>query len=282
MSNDKNVREMELFQQLLKLSEGEPALGVLPAAIAEHMPNALTVVEQVEGELGNGTHGAYFESSKNRYAHYFSAIMATVPPNALILDIGNAPGHVAIGCNLMGHRVKGVNLNAEWRSTYPEERWLKEFDVLEHDIERSPLPFLNDTFDAILFTEVLEHIAITHPKSIANEIQRVLKPGGVLIFSTPNVCNISNIYALFHGHNIFWPMDIFYGSMDRHNREYTPQEVLDLLGRSGLEQVNLWGLNDYSNWRSGGAEFATQFISKYGDGHPLCKNTVAGVFKKPV
>ncbi len=282
MQSDNKCEEMAAFHDLLRFSVIGLELGATPPMIAECMPAAMKVVKEVVSAVGTNTHGAYLEISKNRYAHYFSAVMASLASSAFILDIGNAPGHVAIGCSLMGHRVKGVNLNAEWRSTYPQERWLVDFDVIEHNIEQAQLPFERDTFDAVLFTEVLEHVAITHPRIVANEIQRVLKPGGVLIFSTPNICNISNMYALLHGNNVFWPMDIFYGSLDRHNREYTPQEVRTLLKESGLNEVALWGLNDFSNWRTGSAEFATRFVTEYGDEHALCKNTIAGLFRKPI
>ncbi|MGQ4648731.1 methyltransferase domain-containing protein [Lyngbya aestuarii] len=45
------------------------------------------------------------------------------------------------------------------------------------------LPFLDNEFDIVLCTEVLEHVADT--RSAISEIYRVLKPGGKLILTTP-------------------------------------------------------------------------------------------------
>ncbi len=45
------------------------------------------------------------------------------------------------------------------------------------------LPFANDSFDTVLATEVLEHVFM--PERMLGEIGRVLRPGGVLILSTP-------------------------------------------------------------------------------------------------
>lgn len=44
----------------------------------------------------------------------------------------------------------------------------------------------NDTFDAILCTEVFEHIP--YPIETINEFSRLLKPGGKLILTAPNAC----------------------------------------------------------------------------------------------
>lgn len=45
------------------------------------------------------------------------------------------------------------------------------------------LPFRRDVFDTVLLLEVLEHVA--HPAQVLAEIQRVLKPGGILLLSMP-------------------------------------------------------------------------------------------------
>ncbi|WP_267225472.1 class I SAM-dependent methyltransferase [Dyella silvae] len=269
-----------LMKEFLAYADGMPLLGDVPDEIAAHLPQAHELVEKVADEIGAGTHGPYFEVSKNRYAHYFAAGMAVLTPGAKILDIGNAPGHVGIGFTLMGHRVQGLNLNSNWRSTYPSEAWFNRFQIVESDIEAASLPFEDESFDAILFTEVLEHIGIKHPLDIVRDMRRVLKPGGVLIFSTPNVCNVSNLYALLKGQNIFWAPEIFYGSLDRHNREYAPQEVDQLMVNAGFDRLASWGLNDYSNWRAGGAAFASEFVSTFGADNPLCRNTIAGVYKR--
>ena len=50
------------------------------------------------------------------------------------------------------------------------------------------LPFLNETFDTIACTEVLEHVL--YPKSVINEIYRVLKKGACVFISVPYRENI--------------------------------------------------------------------------------------------
>ena len=48
------------------------------------------------------------------------------------------------------------------------------------------LPFADDTFDKVLFLEVIEHVPEGLEHKALSEIFRVLKPGGCLVFSTPN------------------------------------------------------------------------------------------------
>lgn len=45
------------------------------------------------------------------------------------------------------------------------------------------LPFMNDSFDAVVTTVVLEHVL--YPEQVATEIHRVLKPGGLLYSEMP-------------------------------------------------------------------------------------------------
>jgi SAM-dependent methyltransferase len=51
--------------------------------------------------------------------------------------------------------------------------------------DAAELPFPDASFDAVVCVEVLEHLF--EPRAAAAEIARVLRPGGVLIASVPNV-----------------------------------------------------------------------------------------------
>jgi SAM-dependent methyltransferase len=61
-----------------------------------------------------------------------------------------------------------------------------------------PLPFRICSFDGVNLTEVIEHIE--HQAQLIREIGRVLKAGGVVVISTPNVLNVfSRLRFLFTG-----------------------------------------------------------------------------------
>ena len=61
-----------------------------------------------------------------------------------------------------------------------------------------PLPFKSSVMDGVNLTEVIEHIE--NQAQLIREMARVLKAGGVVVISTPNVLNIaSRLRFLFTG-----------------------------------------------------------------------------------
>jgi SAM-dependent methyltransferase len=51
--------------------------------------------------------------------------------------------------------------------------------------DAAALPFPNESFDVVVALEVLEHVIA--PLSAADEVKRVLRPGGTFIVTVPNV-----------------------------------------------------------------------------------------------
>lgn len=108
------------------------------------------------------------------------------------------------------------------------------FDLEYHsvNIEEWTFPFADASMDVVIFGEVLEHMT-NDPMHAMREISRVLKPGGVLILTTPNAARIENVIALVEGRNLYDPYSR-YGPYGRHNREYTRHELHRLLEYSGF------------------------------------------------
>ena len=105
-----------------------------------------------------------------------------------------------------------------------------EFPFHHFNVERDPFPYPDDSFDCVLFCEVLEHLLLS-PDRVVAEIARVLRPGGYVIVSTPNATRLTNLYFLALGQSI-WEGYSKHCAYGRHNREFTLSEVRDLLGRN--------------------------------------------------
>ena len=69
------------------------------------------------------------------------------------------------------------------------------------------------------------------------EIHRVLKEDGILVLTTPNVAALSKRLKLLLGYGIYDSFSVN-GIYGRHNREYSFDEVRNLLEYSGFKPLN--------------------------------------------
>jgi SAM-dependent methyltransferase len=113
------------------------------------------------------------------------------------------------------------------------ERVEREYKTVMFNVEEDVFPFDTGSFDVVLFCELLEHL-LMNPVAVLGEIRRVLKPGGTLVLTTPNVARIDNAAAMVVGRNIYDPYSGF-GPYGRHNREFTRHELHHLLEFTGFE-----------------------------------------------
>jgi len=115
-----------------------------------------------------------------------------------------------------------------------------ECDIDLFDAEKDPFPYPDEHFNTVLCCELLEHLP-GDPMHMMAEINRILKPGGCLVLTTPNIVSFRAMSALLLGyHPGFFPAYIRPGGPGgevdaRHNREYAPREVADLMADAGFE-----------------------------------------------
>ena len=69
------------------------------------------------------------------------------------------------------------------------------------DLNTDRLPFESDSVDVLMFLEVIEHLYDSDRPM--HEIRRVLKPGGLLVISTPNLASWANRLAILMGYQPF-------------------------------------------------------------------------------
>jgi SAM-dependent methyltransferase len=118
-----------------------------------------------------------------------------------------------------------------------------ECDIDLFDAEKDPFPYPDQHFATVLCCELIEHL-FHDPMHLMSEVNRILRPGGHLVLTTPNIASLRAIAAILQGyHPGFFPQYIKPapdGKIDpRHNREYTPVEIRMLLADSGFETVLL-------------------------------------------
>lgn len=155
-----------------------------------------------------------------------------------------------------------------------------DFDIrLEAaNIERDSLPYASESFDLVMGMEIFEHL-VTDPYFFLSEACRVLRPGGHLLLSTPNVASHRGVWKTLNGQapysfGLFVPSDGAYG---RHNREYAPREVERLTAAAGFEARVLKTVDVYDDRIDPGT---AELLHGRGDDLTLRGETIFFVGKK--
>ncbi|HSQ23653.1 MAG TPA: methyltransferase domain-containing protein [Pyrinomonadaceae bacterium] len=137
------------------------------------MPSAVTIEEKINKSASPAplAHEAIHDT--------VVALLANQPRGAL-LDIPAGEGALAARLIDAGFDVRCCDL-------YPEIFRLDGVDIHRGNLD-AELPFGDQSFEYITCLEGLEHIE--NPQQAMREFARVLKPGGRLIVSVPNILNI--------------------------------------------------------------------------------------------
>ncbi len=104
-------------------------------------------------------------------------ILANLRPEHVVLDVGAGAGIVQqMNFKGMSQRICGVDLDPR----------VVDNPVLDEGrvCDAASIPYGDAMFDVVFADNVLEHLAA--PQIVFGEVARVLKPGGVFLFKTPN------------------------------------------------------------------------------------------------
>ncbi len=87
-------------------------------------------------------------------------------------------------------------INVDWLSLIKPD--------VEHDLNKFPYPFNNNSADLIEATHVLEHL--DRPFLVMAEIHRILKPGAKFIMKVPHFSRGMTHAEHFHGFDVTFPL----------------------------------------------------------------------------
>jgi glycosyltransferase involved in cell wall biosynthesis/predicted SAM-dependent methyltransferase len=133
----------------------------------------------------------------------------------------------------------GKSGETEHKSAESESGERFECDIDLFDAERDRFPYADEAFDTVVCGELIEHLC-GDPMHLMSEVNRILKPGGHLLLTTPNIASLHGVSAILQRyHPGFFTAYIKpseEGVVDaRHNREYTPGEISRLMLDAGFE-----------------------------------------------
>jgi SAM-dependent methyltransferase len=101
-----------------------------------------------------------------------------------------------------------------------------------YNLEEDELPA--ERFVVVLCCEVIEHLTRDPLRGLAT-LNRSLEPGGTLVLTTPNACRLPVVVNARAGVHAAGDQYSAYGPYGRHNREYSPVELRQLLEHAGFD-----------------------------------------------
>lgn len=152
-----------------------------------------------------------------------------------VLDVGCLGGQISQLIAEKNNEVWGVEIN-ETAAREAEKRGIR---VKIADVEEG-LPFEDGYFDVVNAGELIEHLYDT--KHFFQECARVLKPRGLLIFTTPNLNSLENRIRVVAGGYLSmagaYPEDHF----GEHVRVFNLPKIEELCRRTGFRIEEVRGI----------------------------------------
>lgn len=136
----------------------------------------------------------------NRQA-WLAETLAALPAGARLLDAGAGELKNRVHCQHLEYLSQDFCQYTGGGSGLSSKHWdTSRIDIVS-DI--TSVPEADESFDAILCSEVLEHVP--EPTHALDEFQRLLKPGGQLILTAPFVSNVHQApYHFCTGFSRYW------------------------------------------------------------------------------
>ncbi|MFW6118468.1 MAG: class I SAM-dependent methyltransferase [Chloroflexota bacterium] len=138
-----------------------------------------------------------------------------------LLDIGCAQGFFLFSASKAGYTTKGIEISQD-AAAYA----IKEFGL---DVEAKPfeeMRFSESSFDVVTLWQVLEHVP--YPLMVLKEVYRILKPGGLVVASTPNIESIPAKIL----RKKWWDIKRL------HINQFTTKTLTDILHNAGFKKMS--------------------------------------------
>lgn len=173
------------------------------------------------------------------YPEKIKFILEETGERKLVLDVGCNDGFIGTMLLKKQNKVFGIDIVK------------KNLEIAKHrglivksvDVEKEKLPFKNDCFDLVILGDIIEHVFDTD--RLLKEARRVLKTGGKLIVTTPNVASLGRRLMLLLGINPFLEYSLKLPHKGPppvgHIRYYTVQTLKEQLEDHGFKDIKIKG-----------------------------------------
>ncbi|MBD2577183.1 class I SAM-dependent methyltransferase [Oscillatoria sp. FACHB-1406] len=233
----------DLLKSLRSQTGGEATTSSVSSSSAgeDHLLDAFYVAFE---ERFRGSYNAIAE----RLAVYLPYIERANPAQANeILDLGCGRGEWLELLQNKGYKAKGIDLN----QVMLEECRSRNLEVYEADAIAHLRNLPDNSLSAVTGFHIIEHLPFPALLRLLQETLRVLQPGGVAIFETPNPQNVLVSSRTFY--------------LDPTHRNPLPGELVQfVLDNAGFDAVEILPLHPYNAaLKIEGAEELTQRFNEY-------------------
>src|SRR5687767_14325904 len=140
--------------------------------------NVRTWLVNTEGKKLDYYKGILIHADTGVHEQAATLFRAYVPAGAKVLDVGAGAGALSQRLADIGYAVTALDCDPK--------KWIpQDIRFLQLDIDAGIAASVSETFDAVCCLEVVEHVE--NPWNLLREIHKVVKPGGYLLLSTPNI-----------------------------------------------------------------------------------------------
>lgn len=194
-------------------------------ADAQRYAASMQEFDDPRGTAPDARAAARREELAHRRVRRIAQLVGRATQGMRLLDVGCSSGAFLASAKKLGCEVQGV----EPATRAAESARALGLEVFTGTLEQAR--FADETFDAVTLFEVIEHL--TAPIVLLKEIQRVLRPGGVLLVGTGNSASWT-VQALGERWDYF--------SIDRHGGHisfFNPASMHLAAQRSGFEVTRI-------------------------------------------
>ena len=195
-------------------------------------------------------------------------------PGVRCLDVGCGAGGFAPLLKERFSHVMGLDLSQTMARTARG----RGMETACCDVDESELPYLAETFDAVVCCDVVEHVF--DPVQFSQKIYRVLKPGGQFAVSVPNIRYWPRLKSLILG---YFPRTTGdpNGYDGGHLHYFASQNIVEVMHSARFEKVRSFGFNADASRRAQVISYSLRLPVLQGLAREFGCSTVIAVGQRP-